>query len=49
VFGAGFTILCVESYRIWTFCSDNINKKTADLAFLERTGRLPLEEPALDD
>ena len=45
VFGAGFTILCMESYRIWTFCNDHINKKMEQLAFLERTGRLPVEDP----
>lgn len=44
VFGAGFTILCMESYRIWVFCSEKITKKTADLAFLERTGRVPVED-----
>jgi hypothetical protein len=44
VFGAGFTILCMESYRIWTFCNDNILKKNEQLAYLERTGRLPLED-----
>src|SRR6185369_7131758 len=26
VFGAGFTILCMESYRIWTFCNDQVGK-----------------------
>jgi hypothetical protein len=49
VFGAGFTILCMESYRIWTFCSDNINKKNEQLAFLERTGRLPADDPVFPD
>ncbi|HBG06135.1 MAG: menaquinol oxidoreductase [Geobacteraceae bacterium GWC2_58_44] len=44
VFGAGFTILCLESYRIWTFCSENILKKVAQLAYVERTGRLPVED-----
>jgi hypothetical protein len=44
VCGAGFTILCMESYRIWTFCSENILKKNEQLAYLERTGRLPLED-----
>ena len=44
VFGAGFTILCMESYRIWTFCTENIAKKTEQLAYLERTGRLPLDD-----
>ncbi len=49
VFGAGFTILCMESYRIWTFCNDLITKKSEQLAFLERTGRLPPEEPDLSE
>ena len=44
VFGAGFTILCMESYRIWNFCNDNIIKKLEQLAYLERTGRLPQED-----
>jgi len=44
VFGAGFTILLMESYRIWTFCNDTINKKNEQLAYLERTGRLPAED-----
>jgi hypothetical protein len=49
VFCAGFTILCMESYRIWTFCNDNIVKKMEQLAFLERTGRLPADEPEYSD
>lgn len=44
VFGAGFTILCLESYRIWTFCSDQLGKRMEQLAFLERNGRMPPEE-----
>ena len=44
VFCAGFTILCMESYSIWTFCNQNIMKKIAQLAFLDKTGRLPVEE-----
>ena len=49
VFGAGFTILCMESYRIWTFCSENVTKKLEQLAFLDRTGRMPPEEESLYD
>lgn len=49
VFGAGFTILCLESYRIWTFCSDQVGKKLEQLAFLDRNGRLPPEEPDLSE
>ena len=44
VFGAGFTILCLESYRIWTFCNDRIGKKQEQLAFLERNGRMPPDD-----
>ena len=49
VFGAGFTILCLESYRIWTYCSENVAKKLEQLAFLDRTGRMPPEEESLYD
>ena len=45
VFVAGFTILCMESYRIWTFCHEQLLKKGEQLVFLERTGRLPPEDP----
>jgi len=44
VFGAGFTILLMESYRIWTFCNENIGRKHEQLAYLERTGRLPRDD-----
>jgi hypothetical protein len=44
VFGAGITILGVESYRIWSFCSEAILKKQEDSAYVTRTGRPPLEE-----
>jgi len=49
VFCAGFTILCLESYRIWTFCSERIAKKTAELAYFEKHGRLPLDDSILSD
>lgn len=49
VFGAGFTILCLESYRIWTFCNDQIGRKLEQLEFLERNGRMPPEEDSLYD
>ena len=49
VFGAGFTILCLESYRIWTYCANLITKKTEQLAFLKRTGRLPPDDQELSD
>lgn len=44
VFGAGITILAVESYRIWSFCSETITKRTEDLAYVEKTGRMPIED-----
>jgi len=43
VFGAGITILGVESYRIWSFCSEVISKKQEDRVYVTRTGRPPLE------
>lgn len=49
VFGAGFTILCMESYRIWTFCHDSLAKKHEQLAYLDRTGRLPPQDSDLFD
>lgn len=48
VFGAGFTILCMESYRIWTWCNDTIQKKNEQLAYLDRNGRLPLDDSYLE-
>lgn len=44
VFGAGVTILGIESYRIWTFCAEGITKKKEDLEFVTRTGRPPPQE-----
>ncbi len=44
VFGSGFTILGVESYRIWTFCAEGISKNREDLEYVTRTGRLPPRE-----
>lgn len=44
VFGAGTTILGVESYRIWSFCNEAITKKTEQLQYVERTGRMPIDE-----
>ena len=48
VFGAGFTILLMESYRIWTYCNEGIIKKSEQLAYLERTGRLPPDDSPSD-
>jgi len=44
VSAAGITILGVESYRIWSYCSENIAKKNEQLEYVLRTGRPPLEE-----
>ena len=44
VFGAGITILAVESYRIWSYCSEMIAKKEEDLEFIRKTGRRPIDE-----
>ena|ERR1035437_202529 len=44
VLGSGITILGVESYRIWTFCSEGISKNREDLEYVTRTGRPPPQE-----
>lgn len=44
VIGAGVTILGVESYRIWVYCTEAIRRKQDDLEFVRRTGRMPIEE-----
>lgn len=44
VFGAGITILGVETYRIWIFCSESIAKKKEDIEFVTRTGRPPPQD-----
>lgn len=44
VFGAGITILGVESYRIWSYCAEGITKKREDLEYVTRTGKPPPEE-----
>jgi hypothetical protein len=44
VFGAGTTILAVESYRIWSFCSEKIVKKMEDLEYVRKTGRMPIDD-----
>lgn len=44
VFGAGITILGVESYRIWSFCNEAIMRKNEQLQYVERNGRMPVEE-----
>lgn len=41
VFGSGMTILGVESYRIWTYCTENISRIKEDIEFVTRTGRPP--------
>lgn len=44
VFAAGITILGVEGYRIWAFCSEASVKIQDQLAYLTRTGRLPPQD-----
>jgi len=44
VLGAGITILGVESYRIWSFCSENITLKNEQLEHLIKTGQMPTAE-----
>ena len=44
VFGSGITILGVESYRIWSFCSEGITKNSEDIEYISRTGRTPPQE-----
>lgn len=44
VFGSGMTILGVESYRIWTYCAENVTRIKEDLEFVARTGRPPPED-----
>ncbi|MGE4342872.1 MAG: menaquinol oxidoreductase [Geoalkalibacter sp.] len=36
IFAAGFTILSLEHYHIWTFCRENIRKEKEHLKQLER-------------
>lgn len=44
VLGSGITILGVESYRIWSFCSEGITKSREDMEYVNRTGRPPPQE-----
>lgn len=44
VFGAGITILSVESYRIWNYCKENLARKREQLEFVKKNGRMPVEE-----
>lgn len=44
VFGAGITILSVESYRIWSYCKETLARKHEQLEFVKKNGRMPLEE-----
>jgi len=44
VLGSGITILGVESYRIWSFCSEGIAKSREDMEYVNRTGRRPPQE-----
>ena len=44
IFGAGITILSVESYRIWSYCKEALARKQEQLEFVRRNGRMPVEE-----
>lgn len=44
VFGSGITILGIESYRIWTFCTEGISRNRGNLEYMRRTGRPPPNE-----
>lgn len=44
IFGAGVTILSVESYRIWSYCKEALARKQEQLEFVRRNGRMPAEE-----
>lgn len=44
VFGAGITILSVESYRIWSYCRETLIRKNEQLEYAKKHGRLPPEE-----
>jgi hypothetical protein len=44
VFGSGITILSVESYRIWSYCKENLQRKQEQLDFVKKNGRMPLQE-----
>ena len=46
VFGAGITILGVETYRIWSFCNEAVRIKNEQLEYVKKTGRMPIEEPS---
>ena len=41
VFGAGITILGVESYRIWSYCTEAVSRIREDIEYVTRTGRPP--------
>jgi hypothetical protein len=44
VFGAGVTILSVESYRIWSYCRETLERKKEQLEYVKKHGRMPPEE-----
>lgn len=44
VFGAGVTILGVESYRIWSYCAEAVARLREDIEYVTRTGRPPPQE-----
>ncbi len=41
VFGSGMTIIGVESYRIWLYCSEAVSQKKEDVEYVTRTGKPP--------
>jgi len=41
VFASGVTILTLEGYHLWTWCSKRIKEESEALERLERKGRLP--------
>ena len=43
VFGAGITILSVESYRIWSYCKETLARKHEQLEYVKKHGRMPQE------
>lgn len=44
VFGAGITILSVESYRIWSYCKETLARKHEQLEYVKKNGHMPMEE-----
>lgn len=47
VFGSGITILCVESYRIWSYCKENLARRHEQQEYVRKHGRMPVEDEPL--